>query len=1527
MANELDLQQAFSTGSDLDLQAMFAEAPVPFQYSTAAQKENAQLVSPVMGISPLQASLTLGDGPDGVEEAYRKLNEEIGQGFMAQGLQLLESAQSPEETIRVLQDVEANQSRTLDLGDLRENYAQKMLTTEQFDTSTVRGHIRQNLVISEEIQKASQRVWEDASYGDVFKDVGQLIIPFTGYAEEEITKWSVDFASEIERLKATGNRGEARQLINDFVRALKDTQTPIIERNNTLMTLQALDSLAAEFQNGAEGWVDDVVTEEEWRRGVESVVFGGLEVSGIGGVADVIKTIGKRILPTRQTSVPAFVPQTSVDNTFVMTQREGSSVMDTVAEENGLQVIADYRNKGLNQTVQDAGLEPAEASERLMPTMQEYINKTFPDTDPSRTALNELNLADGLGTIKENLAQRLQKDLGEAGVVQVGDVVVRATDNPESLGEFIFHVGDANSSWFVNRADAEAVQSRMFGQDSEIVEVNGKYAVQVTHNHTFNPRTDVSADADTVTGKARLMADTLYTANILDPMRVLGEDMISGVSAVTDVNRSYIGSLAKRFKKATKAWTPAKQGDLSKVLKEAEDRGSYGGVVERRDIDYILQSTSKKYNDSIWESYSELREITEELYRVTDKRFRMSLESQGWKNAKFGEESDFVRPVRSGEAAPNELVFDSTTGRVVRQDEIEDSVDLTLVKAMNPRLGPDGKKYDLVLVRNNDTSALPTGPLLNKQEGYIPRYYTETGWIVIKTDRELINGVTKPIPQITHIVRSRKDAQQAIARAVQRDLDDYRRTLDAASPEEAEALVQAEKVRLEKAYQPQRSRENAERDLIWGNDSDVSFGMGSANSKGKGERLLGSEGLAPVLDPVSAISRRINSIQRDLNHPVIASLQAKFNKMYGSVLKQGEGTAWNSNLESMLAKSDDVTIETKFAMKSMHAYIESMRQVESAPILGFIDKIVAYLLENSFPVASKASPLTNSAAWVKKNAALIFIIGRPLFQIPTNLLQAWAITARTTANNPADIARSIVSAPFILAGRINGFDDATALAKILRIPKSEVKATMDFLFEESGLVKGTDFTDDILSMAYDELTTTAASDLGFYARKYGKGVLASPLKVSSTLQTVSLQMVNMYAFLTELLKQGGTLGKSFKLDAKMKEHLLFTTRKLTQTQNRANQFKYQSSADLDGLLFQFMQHVQKTFLDLTLEPTAVATGISKPIGRNPFAENRKTAVAVTALNLAMFGTSGLIGGEASRYIGNELLEEFPEIATDPQFREVYETLRGGSTNQLIPGFSDRVTPAAFIDSVHSLFMENEGFLDMIFGASGAYTASVFDLGLNLKTVAFTPDMSAEDAFFTSMGEIANLFAGATDIERAYIAYHFGVLPYARNLSGTSAVSTKEAIAAAFSVTPEHILDYYTEMSKRKSSGGTGDMTPTQQRINELFVRQMNRELTDLQASGNYSIQAAIPIRQKWIGYAKAAHGLNNVEMGKVEQFFINRTLSPNSEDFKKFVEPYLYDLDIDETIENLERLANTTENPRLKEYIEVQLTIRKSLRE
>lgn len=1542
---DLDLASVFSGGQGLDLEEMFAEVRAPFQYSRPAQKETAALVAPLTGTSPDEAMKLLDEDQSLVSEAYRELQSKNTLTVQAKTEKRIQLSQTPEETSLALADMANELGRTLDLGDLRAASVTSTLPEWRKDTAT--GHIRQNLAIAEEISKASAQVWKEAPYADLFKDLGQLVLPFTGYAEEEIVKWSDDTASKIRQLKQTNNRQEARILVDQIVDALKDTQTPLIERNNTLLTLQSLDSLAEEFRNGAYGYVDDIVTEEEVSKGVETAVFGAVEATGIGGLVDAIKVIGKRILPTKQavdgTMVVRpefkegdFIPKVDgtdiaptggkvqlEDNAVYLFSREGSSTLDTQAIENGLPIRQSYSDRGVKNTVEEANLTPEQASDRLMPSMEEYFARTLPNTEPNLTELNELNLINTeLGNIKGHAAQKLQRDIGEAGVVQTSNIALRSNDDPTSLGDFIIHIGDPDGSWFSTREAAESVRAKMFGADSEIVEVQGKYAVRVERRHTFNPKEDVTDKPEEIK-KARALSDSLYQVGLLDPMRALGEDFMGAASAVLDVNRSRLTKLAGDFQKATKAWSHKKQQRLGKLMQVAEEIGVEGKVLTRRDAEAQLPSLSKRQMDDVWESYQQIQEITDEIYTITDKRFRTTLETGGWKYGEFGEETDFIRKARADEVDPKETIFDPEQNRLLTQEEASELLDgsRSIVKSMNARLGPDGKEHDLLLISNTKTRDLPAGPLLNKREGYVPRYYTETGWIIREAGERTRNGVTKPSSRVTHIVRSKKEAKAAKARAIQRKIEEMGLT----DPSDIEAMT----AKLNQELKISRSRENGERELIWGNDNDVSFGFGAGNSKAKGERLIGSEGNpAPVLDPVGAISRRINSISKDLNHPVIASLQSRFIKKFGEYLKDGARTSWNNNLEAMLARTDELTPEIKRAMTSYHSYVNNLRGEASASALAYVDRVIdSFLGDLSF---SGGTPLQNGVAWMKRNAAMVFIIGRPLFQIPTNMMQAWTIFTRGAIKNNMSSLRGMAATPFVIAARAVGESDPYGLAKLLKIPESEVKPLMDFLFEESGLVKGADFVDDILSMATDDLVSNPGSLAGFYARKYLKpaSLISPALKVSSAAQTKSLQLLNMYAFMSEVsnaVHALGKQGKKFKMDSRTKEILLRQTRKLTQTQNRTNEFTYQSSKGMRGMIFQFQQHVQKMFLDLVVEPVAVSTLPSKVTNniknRNPFAENRQVAVGMTMFNLMLFGTAGLMGGGASRQMGNELIEEFPELASDPEFQAAYDMLRGGTINTFINGFSDRVTPAAYIDTLSQMFSDDQSALELLMGPAGSYTNSVIDLGKNLLTLSTNGEIETEEAFAAALRETSSLFASAKDVERAYIAYNFGTLPYSRNLSGTMHVNNLEAIASAFSVTPEHILDYYAETEERGGFGGKE--TGSFERINELFVRQMNRELTELQASGDYSILNAIPIRQKWVKIAKAAHGNKVVELNKVEEFFKARTLTPGTEDFDKFVQPYIYDHDLNETVENLERLKNTTDNPRLKEFIDNQLFFRK----
>lgn len=1533
---EIDLMLGVQE-QDFRMEDMFSEDRVSISFSERGRQEAASQLAPLLQRPLEDIKQSLEQDNRSLEEGYKVLGELIQPEKQRDIESLILAAETPDEQVQALQQAKVIKSTPVNTADMKQFTARSNIASNPDqapitlpEERTIRENIAHNLMVAEEINKITSEVWEDAEVLDLFGDAGHLMIPIVGFTDEQIATWSVDFSTVLNDLRNSGNREQVRARLDKFLDTLEKVEGAAVSQNNTFYTMMAFDTLLQEVRDGSNKWVQGEISEQDFARGVESVLFGALEVSGLKGLSDVIFQLGKRVVPRRDVASFEYIPpQTDTKNTLLVeTQRPGSFSLDAEASVRPSSVKQQYRDTSPKDTVQRAGMDPQEASERMIPQTTASVGKTLPNPELNYTELNELNVMNVSGsTAGERRAVQLSKDVGNSAKINPADTVLQANNIENSLGDFYHTMKAGDDLPFKTRSQAEAAKGKLFGLEGNVEEVEDGFVVRVKQTHAFNPEFDVEGeDPGKFLGISKMLRSTGYLLGALDPMRGLGEDYVKAVSVLSDAYRSQLSSLVDRYRKALNSWDAAHASNLVKVIGAEQDAGVR---LSRGQLASTVPDASPKQLERLWESYGTVNDVRDELYRITDQRFKAGLESRGFKMLPGEDDADFVRKLSPQEGAdikPNERILNNITGESSTAKSLELQPDESIVRLMNKRVGSDGKEYDLLVVKNSDVKELPSGPLMKKDQVYIPRHYTETGWKVSRAVDSTVNGLKRTSNRVTHIVKSQKEAERIATELKEEALNSFIAENSTLDPEALGKAVQRKKQKLEEEIQFVESRENSDLDIVYGKDNDVAAGMSSVATRKRGEQLQGSNGLAPITEnPLEALAKSVNGVERSLNHSVISGLQGKFMKNFSKYLQRGEGTSWNSSLEAML-RGKGVPVSVKQSMEAHHHYIETLKGMKSSFIVKWVDYLFRSTLGETKFLRGLDAPAQASVRWLMRNMATAWIIGRPLFQTLTNLAQAMWVTAKFASNSPVAASKGVVSSLFALTARINDDFSSPALGRILGVSEKQAKEITDFFFDESGLIDSVKFTDDIMSMAESELVrlngakgSSAVAKAAFYAKKAGGAIPKAAYAASSGAQAGSIKLVNLYAFFSELQVQIAKSKGSFKLDSKMKETLSFNTRKLTQSQNKANQFRYQSDEGVGGMALMFMQHLQKMLLDVVVSPAKVAGGslVGKRLDSvSPYADNLRTAWGVTLFNLSMFGPAGFLGGGLGTDVGNEIREELLDEEGKPSFEVVDMILQGGILNELNGGLTTRMTPAAAVDSVYDMARFNEGVTDILLGPGPTFAASVVEKIHNIgRLVIDTPKIDTSDKMKMALHEIGGLVSGWNDIEKAYVAYNFHQLPYMRTLSGNSWVSESEAIALTLSIPPQRQTDFYNEARKKGTFGTQNKFGTSDQWFLDMYARNMNRELTDLKASGKYSWIDSQEVVQKWIALAKASLGDDNRMNGLLEDYMYKNHIREGSLYWDQFVKPFFHDNDLQETAENLDRLASDYKDvPGLSDY-------------
>jgi len=1150
-----------------------------------------------------------------------------------------------------------------------------------------------------------------------------------------------------------------------------------------------------------------------------------------------------------------------------------------------------------SQKLVQEGLDPVDVVQRNSVSAGEIGDLKYTSFSPK--AVSESVRSLGNNILVDNIGNRIvqeglevQKNSGGNLTHLPGNTLWKQNDDARSVGDFqlFFSNGDAG---FESRELAEVAGRLATGETLEAVEINGQWFLRKDFRHFFDARYDTTLfNRNSISGAGG------WAKLLLNPLRLLGSGNLTEAWGALEYAKSMATDIMKPAREAIKKLNDQESAALSKLLYKGDEQQK---VWTRETASDVLL---RPVNDKEWDAYLKSRDVFDRHFDVLNQNVRNQLlrDKARVVDHPNGDDTLYVRPVKRGELDDVRQVLDLRTGKPISIDEASKVEGFTIMRSTS-RVDLEEGNFRHVLVQDGTPRDLPN-IVLNKRVGHVTRSYSDRKYKVVQMVDEVVDGVPVKREKAVGIMRLEAEGEDLIVAL--RGQTKY---------EDADLRVVP-------------TRENPRDDVEdFLNESEL-MGYGSNNSRQRGELLVGGNGdVAAIADPLESIGLTQLRLQREMGADAMLALRERFLNTFRDFLDprvQGfprDGVKFREGVPKAVQNQ----------AKRMHKYIQGMDGLEK----GVISKRINEAMEGLEGILYKAKgvPLAGKLAGTRafksvvdadfqrnfmKIATYAFIIGRPLFQIPTNMMQALNIAIRYPVDGTKNMARAIGVFSVLAARESKDFPGMwKGLAKSTGYNDKQMKDLLD-LIDESGIVKTTGTVDDFLGAVDDGLanfgrTTNSLDGAMGWAGKAVKAPFALPARASARLQEGSINYVNMVALLTEFdqaVKAGKTLNGATKAD------ILMRTRRLTQSQNSLDQFGYQSGANPLQFMFQFVQHVNKLFFDLVIDPPMKAIldrGVIKG-NESIFAESRKVAVMTTLLVGGMFGMNGApLPSSVSRSTVNGLREFYMEATGSDAPDWLWEIIQGGLINRMVNFAIDgkvdvtsRISPAAFVDMITGMF-ENGMSLDVL-GAFGGITNSIWDIATANTMILSTPDLSTSEKAMAVMKETYSFFSGFKDAEKAYLAYTWMNHPFMGSLSGKMRVTQAEAIMSLFSVNSDLVQEMYsgfTGASKRKDLADS---------VSQVFIRQMNRELTELKNAGVLDTQRTMETMRKWSEYAKA-----HVEPGQYDEVVKNFRIFMVKEQgggFQSFLRDLTEGTSFEEQRQDLLRLRNSVQFEDWKKQID-----------
>lgn len=1176
-------------------------------------------------------------------------------------------------------------------------------------------------------------------------------------------------------------------------------------------------------------------------------------------VAEVNRVINSAIEDSAVAS-RAMVRETVPD---VNVQTGTGSLLDTMKETNPEQtsVLLAKAIQTNPKAVQALGVTPEQLTERLVPdpsspigvhpnmltdvpTNSERVNRSvryqqFQRELSDHSALTLLREGE-LAEVPDKYSQMVAKN--SRGTLHPSASEVLGEESGGLLIRSVF--GASNGGGYNTIGDADNAAKFLFGESYEILAKPRGIQSELMQVSEVQP--DFQGELEFfVRSEAKVRPNTSFV-NPFDSQVFLPSNAISDsmLNFSRRVQVDLFDTVSNYTDKANRLATIQREM-LNPILRmnDGKDKADWGKMLEFGDSEEVVFS-SKRHAESVlgtnisnrtWRAYTGSRDFYDSMAQVRQVATYNKLNSRGFKSVytKDGILKDLagnlhtkpiverptisaVKPTQAplGDTTTvwGKELYDVTTGSYVPlTDDLLDNIyrdtnKLVVGLSRNAEF-TDGKAVTFAIVNTTDIKPLTNTPM-NIRKGHIDVNYKGedalaflgyghkggTSFKVEATVSRQVNGVDDQYSKAVGIYANKVQADEARSALIAQEIDEL-----GGAATEADILV------IESKYS---TKLTVEGELEVGLDITGSTTGLPAHARKRGERLLGPEGLAHVLDPEEALNKGVHEARRHLGVEAIDMLKERFSQTYGKFMDGYEG--FFPDFKEFAPKWKDAAKSNGLVQEAerFHRYITNMeRSVMGKDVTMFLNHVDSWAESlraggstfsgGALRAASKGGDTAFQKT--KELTTAMFIASRPLYQIMANSSQ---ILYLGTQNPSRFVARTVPrSLSTLTALAFDGKHSYDLLAKTFGSGMTGEKyKTYIKNMRESGMFS-TNMGNDIYS-ALAEGGKIEAGRHNVLSKTFFKNAVnpvesvARAGKLLLIPQRTAIDFSNLFAWNHAASEVISKKGLDYQLSRRGTEETTALARRLTFNQNRADQFDYQQN--FLSLQLQFIQHVHRMTNDLVIDPSArLLTGNRVKFsadGTNPYADSWGQSF------MTVMGMSGLFG------IGTYALTDEQGLKTTQYFedqgvpKELISLYMDGLVGKGVEDtfgekfdIASRISPIGAMRSTFEMMFTNDGGLVL-----GGPSVALWDTAKNLtrlgQSYSTSEEMTSEDALRLMKSIGTKSLAGFRDAEKAYFAAKWGVYVDS-NGKPIADVADLSWIPIMFSIPPESVQARYADLNK------------------------------------------------------------------------------------------------------------------------------------